>query len=48
MSSSEEAEAFGIEYLDMDWDLYGFPPDTYVVSNYYLDFVTNRMYAKGS
>ena len=45
MSTYEEAEAFGVEYLDMDWDLYGFPPENYMVSQYYLDFVTNKMYA---
>jgi hypothetical protein len=46
MPSYEEAEAFGVEYLDMDWDLYGFPPENYKVSKYYLDFVTKKMYVK--
>ena len=28
-SSYEEAEAFGIEYLDSSWNIYGFPPQFY-------------------
>lgn len=45
MPTYEEAEAFGIEFLDMDWDLYGFPPENYRASKYYLDFVIKKMYA---
>lgn len=29
-STYEEAEAFGIEYLDSVWNIYGFPPCSYV------------------
>jgi hypothetical protein len=43
MSTYEEADAFGLEYLDMDWNLYGFPPLEYRVSNFYLDQSRNFM-----
>jgi len=26
----EDAEAFGIEYLDSVWNIYGFPPRSYI------------------
>lgn len=38
MRSYEEADAFGLEYLDTDWETFGFPEDTYQVSRKYLDY----------
>lgn len=37
LNTYEEADAFGLEYLDTDWDLYGFPDSSYRVSQNYLD-----------
>jgi hypothetical protein len=35
----DEADAFGLEYLDVDWDIYGFPGLNFTVSQKYLDCV---------
>ena len=37
--SYDEADAFGLEYLDVDWDIYGFPGFNFQVSQKYLDYV---------
>jgi hypothetical protein len=38
-NSYDEADAFGLEYLDVDWDIYGFPGLNFTVSQKYLDCV---------
>lgn len=44
MYSYDEAEAFGLEYLDYDWDMYGFPDHSHKVSKKYLDMSAKMAY----